>query len=119
MAFVHGIELVLISLAQLEELFVPVSVEFLVLLDVGLFALLALLLVREGHLFHLPLEVLLFEFGDAVFGHFGLNVATFSLTLNPELFSIFDELSDILGIHLLILAGVGGVFYLLGSVHIL
>ena len=119
MTFVHGIELVLISLTQLEKLFVPVGVELLVLLDVGLFAFFALLLVGEGHLLHLSLEVLLLEFCDTVFGHFRLHVATFSLTLDAELFGIFDELSDIFGVDLLILAGVGGVFYLLGGIHII
>lgn len=109
MTFIHGIQLILISLAQIKQLLVPVGVEFLILFDMRLLAFLTLLLMSERHLLHLALEVLLLELSDAVLGHLCLNVASLSLALDAELFSIFDELCDVFSVHLLILAGLGRV----------
>ena len=119
MTLIHSIQLVLVSLAQLEKLFVPIRVEFLILLDMCLFTFFALLLMRERHFFHLTLEVLLLELSHPVLGHFCLDVATFGLTLYPELLGILDEFSDVLRVDFLVLGGLGRVFYLLRSVHIL
>ena len=60
-ALIHSVQLVLVGLAQLKQLPVPVLVEVLVLFDMGVFALLSLLLVSKCHLVHLPLVVLLLQ----------------------------------------------------------
>ena len=76
----------------------------------GLLALLALLLMRESHLFHLPLKVLLFKLSHAILSHLSFDVASLSLALDAELLGVFNELSNIFGVHLLILASLRRVF---------
>ena len=113
MSFVHGVQFVLIGLRQIKKLLVPILVELLVLFDVSLFTLLSLVLVVKSHFFHLTLEVLLFEFSDSVLSHLSFNIASFGFTLNPELLSSFDELSNVLSINFVILTCVGWVFEVL------
>jgi len=103
----------LISLRQIKKLLVPILVELLVLFDVSLFTLLSLVLVVKSHFFHLTLEVLLLEFSDSVFSHLGFYIASFGLTLNSELFSGFNEFSDVLSVNFVILTCVGWVFEVL------
>ena len=74
--FLHGENLVLVVLLSLLELVVPVLIEVLVLLNVGLFAFFALLLVHEDQFLLLAVKVLLLKFSNAVLCHFGLDVAT-------------------------------------------
>ncbi len=78
--FREGLGVLLLSL---EEVLVPLLVELLVLLDVRLLALLPLLRLVEDELLKAAVVVLLLKFGDAVFGHFGLNVLAFPLAGVP------------------------------------
>ena len=66
--------------------------------------------MRESHLFHLPLKVLLLELSHAILSHLSLDVPPLSLALDAELLGVFDELSNIFGVHLLILASLRRVF---------
>lgn len=61
----------------LQEVVVPLLVEFLILLDVGLFALLALLGLIEDELLVPPIVVVLLELINPVLCHLGLNVLAF------------------------------------------
>jgi hypothetical protein len=74
--FLHGENLVLVVLLSLLELVVPVLIEVLVLLNVGLFAFFALLLVHEDQFLLLAVKVLLLKLSNAVLCHLGLDVAT-------------------------------------------
>jgi len=69
-----------ILLLGLKEIVVPLLVEFLVLLDVGLLTLLALLRLVEDELLLTTLVVLQLEFSDPVFGHLGFDVLALDLT---------------------------------------
>lgn len=60
------LDLLRIFLLRLLQLTVPVFIELLVLLNVRLFAFLALLFVQIEKLFHLRAESLLFQLSDAV-----------------------------------------------------
>jgi hypothetical protein len=73
-------DLVLVISLSLLELVVPMLVEVLVLLDVGLFALLSLLLVHEDEFFLCSVELLFLELGDSVLGHLCLNVTALLFT---------------------------------------
>ena len=55
-------------------------IELLVLLNMRLFALLALLFMQIKQFFHLRAESLLFQLGDAVLRKFCLDVTTLGLT---------------------------------------
>ena len=70
----------------LEEVFVPLLVELLVLLDVCLLALLALLRLVEDELLVAAIVVLLLELRDPVLRHLGLNVLAFALTCVSVIF---------------------------------
>ena len=70
----------------LEQVLVPLLVEFLVLLDVRLLAFLALLCLVEDELLVAAIVVLLLELRDPVLRHLGLNVLAFALTCAPVIF---------------------------------
>ena len=65
-------DLDLVLLLGLGEHTVPVQVELLVLLDMGLLDLLLALLVSENHLLEVHVELLLLELSDTILCHFGL-----------------------------------------------
>ena len=69
-----------ILLLSLKEILVPLLIEFLVLLDVGLFALFSLLGLVEDQLLVSTVVVLLLELRDPVLGHLGLDVLALTLT---------------------------------------
>ena len=58
-------------------------IEFLILFDVGLLALLSLLRLVEDQLLEAAVVVLLLELGDPVLGHLGLDVLAFPLACVP------------------------------------
>ena len=58
----------------LEEIFVPLLVKFVVLLDVGVLTLFPLLGLVEDQLVDFPLVVLVLELGNPVLGHLGFDV---------------------------------------------
>ena len=70
----------------LEQVLVPLLVEFLVLLDMCLLAFLALLRLVEDQLLVAAIVVLLLELRDPVLGHLGLNVLAFALACVPVIF---------------------------------
>jgi len=74
------LKLLLVLLLSLREYSIPVLVELLVLLDVSLLDLFLALLMLENELLVLHVELLLFEFKDAVLRHLGLNVSTLCFT---------------------------------------
>ena len=65
-----------ILLLGLEEVFVPLLIELLVLLYVSLFTLLSLLGLTEDKLFISSVIVLNSELSDSVFSHLCLDVVT-------------------------------------------
>ena len=71
---------------SLKEVFVPLLVEFLVLLDMGLLALLTLLRLVEDEFLVAAIVVLLLELNDPVFGHLSLNILSFALTCISVIF---------------------------------
>jgi len=110
---VHVIKFVLVSFTKFEKLSIPVLVKLLILLDMCGLTLTSLVLMVESHLFHLTLEVLLLKFSNTVLSHLCLNIATFSFALFSELFSSFDEFSDVLSIHFVVLTIVSRVLQVL------
>ena len=74
-----------VFLLSLKEIIVPLLVELLVLLDMGLLALLSLLLLVEDELLVSSLVVLVSELGNPVLGHFSLDVLAFLLAGLPVL----------------------------------
>lgn len=66
------LDLDLVLLLSIGENAIPVHVELLVLLDMGLLDLLLALLVSEDHLLVVHIELLLFQLSDTVLCHFGL-----------------------------------------------
>jgi hypothetical protein len=86
----------------LEKVFVPLLVEFLVLLDMRLLALLTLLSLVENELLISAIVVLLLELDDTVLGHLGLNIFTFALTCVSVIFEDLNEILNIVRIWLLI-----------------
>ena len=92
-----------IFLLGLEQVFVPLLVEFLVLLDVGLLALLSLLSLVEDELAQSPVIVLLLELGNSVLGHLSLNILALLLTSEPVILENSTESkSDWIYLHKLL-----------------
>ena len=87
-----------VFLLGLEQIFVPLGIELLILLDMGLLALLSLLGLLEYQFFMSSLVILELELRDSVLSHFGLDVLAFDLaglsvflqhlTTRPKLFKI-------------------------------
>lgn len=75
-----------VLLLGLQEILVPLRVELLILLDVGLLAFLSLLGLLEDKFFVSSLIVLVLELGNSVFGHFSLDVLALDLTRLSVLF---------------------------------
>jgi len=91
-----------IFLLGLEEVFVPLLVEFLVLLDMCLLALLTLLRLVEDELLVPAIVVLLLELNDPVLGHLSLNILSFAFTCVSVIFEDLNEILNIVGVWLLI-----------------
>jgi hypothetical protein len=98
-----GKDFVLVVLLGLLKLVVPVLVEVLVLLDVGLLALLALLLVHEDKFFLGTVEFLILKFRNTVLGHLSFNVATLLLAGSSVLLHRRNELLNVFGVNLVVL----------------
>lgn len=64
----------------LKQIFIPLLIEFLVLLDMSLFAFFSLLSLVENELLISSIVILLLEFLDSILGHLSLNIFAFSLT---------------------------------------
>ena len=69
-----------ILLLGLEEIFVPLLIKLLVLLDMGLLALFSLEVLSHEHLLVPPLVVLGLELSHSVLGHLSLNIFTLQFT---------------------------------------
>jgi len=65
---------------SLKQILVPLLVEFLVLLNVCLLALLSLLCLVENELLVSAVIVLLLKLNDSILGHLGLNILSFAFT---------------------------------------
>lgn len=72
-----------ILLLRLEQVLIPLLIEFLVLLDVRLLALLPLLSLVKDELLVSAVVVLLLKLSDPVLRHLSLNVLAFALTGVP------------------------------------
>lgn len=75
--FTEGLAILLLSL---EQVLIPLFVELLVLLDVGLLALLTLLSLVEDEFLVAAVIVLLLELFNTVLSHLSLNVFALTLT---------------------------------------
>ena len=69
-----------IFLLGLEQIFIPLLIEFLILLDVSLFTFFSLLSLVENKLLISSIVVLLLEFLDSILGHLSLDVLALTLT---------------------------------------
>jgi len=112
-------DLDLVLLLGLGEHTVPVQVELLVLLDVGLLDLLLALLVSENHLLEVHVELLLLELSDTILCHFGLDVSALLLAGDSVLLHCGNEVFDILLIHFCDLASILGRILLHLLLHLL
>ena len=65
---------------SLKKIFIPLLIEFLILLDVSLFTFIFLLFLIKLEFFNLSLSKLTFQLFNSVFGHLGFNVFLFMLT---------------------------------------
>lgn len=74
---------------SLQQVLVPLLVEFLILLDVRLLTLLALLSLIEDKLLRTTIKVLLLQFFNTIFGHLSLDVLAFALTGDAVVFQDF------------------------------
>merc|ERR1712156_146336 len=107
------LQLLLILLLGLGEDAIPMLVEFLVLLDVGVLDFFLALLMLEHELLVLHVEFLLLQLEDAVLGYLSLNVATLLLARLPMLLHCRNEVFDVLSVDLSVLAAlVLGIFLL-------
>lgn len=79
-------------------------VEFLVLLDMRLLDFFLTLLVSEHKLLILHVEFLLLELKNTVLRHLGLNVSALCFARRPMLLHCRNEVFDVLGIDLSVLA---------------
>jgi apolipoprotein N-acyltransferase len=70
-----------VFLLGLEQIFIPLLVELLVLLDMGLLALLLLLGLVENQFLEFLLIILLFELLKPLLCHLGFNILAFGLTV--------------------------------------
>lgn len=77
----QGAESLGILLLGLEQVLIPLLVELLILLDMGLFALLLLLRLVENQFLQLLLVVLVLELLQSLLSHFSLNVLALGLTV--------------------------------------
>ena len=68
-----------VLLLGLKKIFIPLLVEFLVLLNVSLLALLPLLSLVEHQLLQSAVIVLLLKLGNSVLGHLGFNILALAL----------------------------------------
>lgn len=69
-----------IFLLGLKQIFIPLLIEFLILLDVSLFTFFSLLSLVENKLLISSIVVLLLEFLDSILGHLSLDVLALALT---------------------------------------
>lgn len=74
----------------LKQIFIPLLVEFLILLDVSLLALFSLLSLVEDELVVPAVIVLLLELGNTVLGHLGLHILALALA---GLSVLFEDLA--------------------------
>jgi hypothetical protein len=77
----EGAKSLSILLLSLQQVFIPLLVELLILLDMSLFALLLLLSLVEDELLELLLVILMLKFLQSLLGHLGLNVFALSLAI--------------------------------------
>ena len=91
-----------IFLLSLEQIFIPLLVEFLILFDVCLLTLLSLLGLIEDELIILSLVILLFQLCDSVTCHFSLNILASCFALVSVLSQDINEVFDIASIDLAI-----------------
>jgi len=87
---------------SLKQILVPLLVEFLVLLNVSLLALLSLLCLVENELLVSAVIVLLLKLNDSILGHLGLNILSFAFTRVSVILKYLNKVLDVVGIWLLI-----------------
>ena len=77
----EGAESLGILLLSLQQVFIPLLVELLILLDMGLLTLLLLLSLIENEFLQLLLVVLMLKLLQSFLGHLGLYVLALSFTI--------------------------------------
>ena len=78
-----------VFLLSLQQVLIPLLVELLILLDVGLFALFSLLSLIEDEFLHATIVILLLQLSDTILCHFGLNIFSLLLASKPMVFKDF------------------------------
>ena len=96
----------MVVLLCLLELVVPVLIKVLILLNVGLFALLALLFVHKHQFFLGTTKLLFFKFSNTVLCHFCFNITAFFFASCAVLLHCSNELLDVLCVDLVVLTAV-------------
>ena len=91
-----------VLLLRVQEVFVPLLVELLILLDVSLLALLSLLGLIEDELFVAAVVVLMLQLRDSILRHFCLHVLLLVLTGSSVILKDSDEVLDVVSCWLLV-----------------
>ena len=91
-----------VLLLGVEEILVPLLIEFLVLLNMCLLTLLSLLSLVENQLFVTPIVVLMLKLCDSVLGHLSLNILLLMLTGSSVILKNSYEVLNVISGWLLI-----------------
>ena len=91
-----------VLLLGVEKILVPLLIEFLVLLNMGLFTLLSLLSLVENQLLVTAIVVLMFKLCDSVLGHLSLHIFLLVFTGSSVVFKNSNEVLDVISGGLLI-----------------
>ena len=75
-----------ILLLGLEQILVPLLIEFLVLFNMSLLTFLSLLSLVKDQLAEAPIIILLLKFGDTIFSHLGFDILALLLTGQTVIF---------------------------------
>ena len=88
-----------VFLLSLQQILVPLLVELLILLDVGLLTLFPLLCLIENQLTKAPIIILLLEFGNSILGHLSLDIFAFLFTSQSVILKDSTIKSDKIYLH--------------------
>jgi hypothetical protein len=91
-----------VLLLGVEEILVPLLIEFLVLLNMCLLTLLSLLSLVENQLFVTAIVVLMLKLSDSILGHLGFNILLLMLTGSSVILKNSYEVLNVISGWLLI-----------------
>jgi len=101
-SILEGSESLSVFLLGLEEIFIPLLVELLVLLDMSLLALLLLLGLVEDQFLKFLLIILLFELLKPLLSHLGFDILALGLTVVSMLVQYLHVFLDVFCVWLLV-----------------